>query len=637
MKKLEQKHDWPTLAVYDIETSDWVNVELICHMDEYGNKVHFRTVGAYLDWLNEDFEGEILWAHAGGRFDHRFLIPVLKERGWGFSVAMSGGTIVLLRVHLPNKVLKFGDSYRLMPNALKSIGKTVGLAKLDVDRGHIELLSEAEQLEYCYRDCEIVLKGLQLMRGALTAVDADFAFTLASIASRWVRRAPGIHWPAFEKEEKRKIAPTKRKKYYDAWCTPAYFGGRTEMFQRGTIKGPIYYYDIVSSYPSSMRNELPLYFKDYIDAPLKRDEQTLRSYLSHPGITECWVSLPRAKVTPLCVKYLNRLVFPYGHRFGRMEKKGFPAKCTCGEAVKRHRCSACGKTFPKSEWMAGRWTNIELLAALDRGARILPICQARFEGVAFLNNFVNTFYSLRKQAKAEDDAFRTYAYKILLNSLYGKLVETIDRESYVTIEKDLEEYRAKNASVTHTATDGVWCVKQQTEGPFRHVAAGSYVTAYSRLRLLQGLEAALVKGGEIYYCDTDSIMTNVRLDELQGKELGQWQLEHIFDEVEILLPKVYRARIAETGKMIYRCKGVPMVREGDTDAISQARWEAFKAGDDSQRELLGKEGVTGFKADINNGDLNPRKTTLLRCLREGDRKREWRGNDSWPLEIRSAI
>lgn len=601
MRPLTESVAWPPIAVYDMEATQWVNITLICHVDELGNRVHFKTVSAYLDWLFYEFDGQHVWAHFGGRYDHRFLIPELNRRGWDFRAALSGGSIVLLTANYGGKKMFFADSFRLMPDALKKIGKTVGLPKLDVDRSHIETLSDEEALEYCFRDCDIVLKGLQFMRDKLGAVNADFAYTLASIASRWVRRSPVIDWSKLYHPVEGKMEYRPENQQADEYCTPAYFGGRCEIFRRGTFKGPIYYYDIVSSYPCSMQFELPLYFRGFFPAPKKQTDSAIERFLSYPGVTYARVQVPKTRIGPLCVRHQGRLAFPYGH-------------------------------------FEGKWTNVELLAAYKRGVKVELFEQARFEGEPFLRNFVETFYKLRKAAKEAKDEFAIYAYKIFLNSLYGKLVETLDRSSYVTSKWELDRAKEKGANILSTKVPGVYCIQSQEEGPFRHVAAGAYVTAYSRLRLYEGLEAALAAGGDIYYCDTDSIMTNVRLDHLQGTNLGQWNHEHTFDEVEIVLPKVYRAVKTGTGDVLYRCKGMPIVRENEPPETPAARWEAFKhysrTGDPRMKALLEKDGITGFVADINAGTLKPRREPLLRCLQGTDKKRDWQEDgESWPLKL----
>ena len=611
MRPLKNDIEWPPIAVYDIETLDWVNVELVCHVDELGNRAHFRGVGAYLDFLFSDrFKGSHVWAHAGGRFDHRFLIPEIDRRGWDFKAALSGGSIVILSVKANGKRIQFADSFRIMPNALKAIGKTINLEKLDVDRSNLQNYTFEQQLEYCFRDCDIVLKGLQYMRDVLQGVNADFAFTLASIASRWVRRSPSIDFNRFYRPKKSgdgiEYDPDMLKA--DEWCEPAYFGGRTEMLAHGEIKGPVYYYDVVSSYPWSMTHELPLYFQGFYPPPLSRSKSAIERYLSYYGITEATVTIPMRPVGPLGMEHGGRLIFP------------------------------CGR-------VKDRWTNIELMAALRRGCTIEPHYQVRFEPGKFLEPFVRTFYGLRKKAKADKDEFRTYAFKILLNSLYGKLVETMDRMAYTTSKWDIERAKENGHRVLSTKVTGLYQIASREEGPFRHVAAGAYVTAYSRLKLLEGLESVFEHGGQAYYCDTDSIMSNIPLPHLEGKELGQWQHEYTFDSVEILLPKVYKGVISKdspnsAGKTHYRCKGMPIVREGDGPIDAERRWQAFKryaeTEDPEMARLLIKEGVSGFVQDVNAGTLNPRKVELLRCMRGTDKKRDWSVNPSLPLYLEAG-
>lgn len=601
MKPLFSFTEWPKISVYDIEATEWVNVTMICHVDEFGNHESFPSVSKYLDWLFTEWPGDILWAHAGGHYDHRFLIAEAKDRGWDFRAAMSGGNIVVLTISNGERTIKFADSYRLMPDGLKKIGDTVGLPKLDVDRAHIELLPLAEQREYCFRDCEIVLKGLQLMRSILTAQNADFAFTLASIASRWVRRGDNIDWSHFVMFKNRQMIPHPNVALWDPFSYGGYYGGRCEMFKRGVFKGPLYYYDIVSSYPASMREDLPLYYKGFYAPP--KNMRNVESFLDHPGLTECVISIPRAKVTPLCVKDRSgRLSFFHGTT---------PIPCT--------------------------WTNIELLTALEHGAKIVSITgQARFEAKPFLRPFVDCFYALRQKAKDEKDPFRTYAFKILLNSLYGKLVETVQRKSYLTA-NEIPDAQERGAKIETTPTNGVFMACSEEEGPFRHAAAGAYVTAYSRLRLFRGLIDAQ-KRGDVYYCDTDSIVTDAPLEKT-GSALGDWNHEATFTEMEIVLPKVYRA-VTDKGKEIFKCKGCPIVREHEAPEMPRKRWEVFKhyadAPENEHQAILEKDGITGFTTDIREGRLMPKRRRLLRSLKSGDKKREWNGPDSWPKQMEGA-
>jgi len=663
MRPLTTTKEWPVIAGYDIEAENWVEVTLVCHVDEYGNRCAFPTLAAYLDWLySPAFSGTTVFAHYGGRYDHRFLIAEAAKRGWDFHTAQSGGSIVLLSVtsssmpdpmhpgkYLPNpspRTLAFGDSYRIMPDSLKKIGDTVGLPKIDLDPSTLATKTPSEVLEYCFRDCDIVVKGLQRMRDTLTKAGADFAFTLASIAARYNRRDTGIRWGEFVVKDGHKWGPHPNTVLWDGPCYESYHGGRCDVFKRshwldaagrpmqrlfGSEDSPIYWYDVVSSYPASMRELLPLYYQGFYRYNPKH---SIDKFLSHCGVTDCDIYVPPAFITclPVTNEKSGRLEFPWGY-------------------------------------LSGKWTNIELQEAVKHGAVIRHIRgQWRFDAKPFLRKFVDRFYALRQKAITANDEFEKYAYKILLNSAYGKTVETIERRAYFTI-GEMAKAIKDGCVVKGTPTMGVFMSVSQEVGPYRHTAAGSYITAYSRLKLFRMARLMHEKGAALYYCDTDSLMLDMRIPEaLTGTGLGDWKLEAELKELEIILPKVYRA-VPLKGKTIYKCKGCPIERKWEPEDMPLKRWEAFKNlrydEDETAAEILGNDGVTGFVEDVNAGTLMPRRKQgpcrvcnktgldplatenplpcplckgagtvprpLVRSLRSDDKKRLWQGGESLPI------
>ena len=633
MKPLRGKNAWPKLAVYDIEATDWVNVVCLCHVDEYGNREAFSTVERYLYWLYSDkFQGEHVWAHWGGHYDHRFIISyATQNEGWSWEAIQSGSLLVIVRVKAPNgRIISFCESARLMPDSVAKIGKTIGLDKLDVDRKHIEKLSMKETVTYCFRDCDIVIKGMQYLRTVLESVDADFAYTLASISTRWVRRSDVLQWMKFYDKAEGSINKwqySTAMQSADKECLEAYFGGRVEVFRAGTFQKKLYYYDIRSSYPWSMTNDLPSYFIGTFAPP-----KSLTEALNHCGISEATIHIPKGTFyfPILPVRYKGKLIFPEG-------------------------------TF------RGRWTNLELQALWDRGrykgVKIQIHGQWRFQPKKFLKPFVDTFYKLRQQAITDGDTFRSYTFKIALNSLYGKLVETVDKRSIVYGDMVNEAIKKHGAQALDASglPPGIYAVHSTVEGPFRHVAAGCYVTAYSRLRLLEGMEEAHKIGAAVYYCDTDSIVIDKKLPDTEDV-LGSFKLEETLVEAEFLCPKVYRMR-TESGKDIYKVKGMPI--KGNTEEESKARWDIFtqninhvaptitneliahvreeleyhnkEVNNDNVIEFLSyKEGLSGFKSDLNRGSVEPRAIHLKRKLNNEDSKRIHTNMDSAPLYLEGS-
>jgi len=619
---------WPKIAVFDIEAKNWTEVFIVGHVDEYGNIKAFKSMKGYLKWLFWKFPGEIVWAHYGGKYDVRFVLSEVCKANGSWRTFESGGMLVITNVYdeETKRTIKFCDSSRLIVGSVAKIGKMVSLPKLDVDRSHMNDVPLNDAIEYCIRDCEIVLRGLQVIRDATEQAGCDFAFTLASMLARWVRKSEVLDFSEFV--DKSDMTVEKREFLLaDEFSESAYFGGRVEVFRRGKFEYPLYYYDIRSSYPASMLNDLPSYFVDFYPAPKSKDKEKIRKYLSYCGITEAIVTVePGTQYFPvLPVNYKGKLVFPEGQ-------------------------------------FQGRWTNIELLAAMDRGAKIEPIVQARYIPRPFLRKFIETFFALRKLAIEKGDEARAYTYKIAMNSLYGKLAETIKRSHILFGNYEYAQAVSSHGIENiypHSKVDGVYELRIESRGPFRHVAAGSYITAYSRLLLLNYLEMCVKSGGRVYYSDTDSLVTDIVLDE-QPDELGNLKLEHKFVMGEFLAPKVYRGLVCPGAKIgsnsicdgynIYKVKGMPVSLINDKVASQKEsfhRWLAYKQkvhpepidksvwieNNWNEEYLTSKEGITGFRQDLNNGKIEPSPVKLIRIMQNQDSKRAHTGDESRPIVI----
>jgi hypothetical protein len=638
MKPLSDETSWPEFAVFDAEAKKWVEIFRVCHMDEFGGKETFDDFDQYLDYVfSPEFGSNIVWSHWGGRYDTRFVISECVKRRYGWHAALSGSLIVILTVtnDIGQKV-KFCDSGRLLPDSVRTIGKTIGLPKLEMDRGEMEKYSDAEVEEYCYRDCEIVLRGLQQLRTALMGIGCDFGFTLASIATRHVRRSPALQWHRFYD---RKIINGRKTMVYsqdmldaDSYCIAAYFGGRTEAYKISC--GPstgykmckyrdLYMYDIRSSYPRSMIEPLPAYFKGF-DIPKSKaisypgrptvQVQDTQRLLEKCGVSEASIWMP---TDPDLFKFP---VLPW--RNDKATKIVYPL-LTNGET--------------------GRWTNSELLElwkqGRDHGLRIEVHNQATFEPVAFLRPFIEQFFELRMLAKARGDEFFSYAMKILMNSMYGKLIETTEKRSVLCGEDIIQAAIDKfgEAAIKQSPFPGVYFQFTEEDGPFRHVAAGAEVTALSRLRLLEGIKYARSQGATVYYCDTDSLILDKPVFGKGGSALGDFTLEMEIAEAEFYAAKVYKVT-SKTGVVKYKAKGLnisdnTLTDDKFEDEISEERWLAFTApmrGED--RPTPKREGIYSFTADLKAGRIHPSAYNLPRQMRNSDTKRvHHQDGDSSPL------
>lgn len=645
MRPSRDKTPWPdNFAVFDAEAEDWTRIYCVCHVDEKGTRKIFRSFDEYLDYIfSSEYKSDLVFSHWGGRYDNRFVISEAVRRRYGWNALMSGSLIVVLVVtDDKGRTIKFCDSGRLMPDSVKSIGKTVGLPKLDIDRNQIGSYDHETIVSYCFRDCEIVILGLQGMRRALTKLGCNFGFTLASVATKHIRGTDCLKWykfyeqvPGQTRADRASLVYSKAMLESDKWCNPAYFGGRTEMFLRGLHKRKLYLYDIRSAYPWAMTKQLPTYFKGFDIAIHRKDgTQNIERSLERCGISEVSIWMPPEIAE--CYDENGALIKPYPPHLQAFMHPPIPWR-------DEERIKVVYPVLSNGE--RGRWTNIELLELWNmgkaHGLKMVIHQQAVFEPVAFLEPFIRAFFKMRMECKERGDEFGAYAMKILMNSIYGKLIETpIKREVFYGTAKyrELVDKHGIEA-IERTPVPGVYFLVREEEGGFRHVAAGAWITALARLRLLEGIKKAVAAGANIYYCDTDSLILDKPVLDV-GEKLGDFTLEMEIDEAEIYASKAYKLVGVKKGEpvTIYKAKGMPIASNSATDndfdkAESERRWREYTApmrGETSTKPT--REGITSFLADIRAGRIFPKAEPLQRQMKNGDTKRTHLiGGESVPL------
>ena len=86
----------------------------------------------------------------------------------------------------------------------------------------------------------------------------------------------------------------------------------------------------------------------------------------------------------------------------------------------------------------------------------------------------------------------------------------------------------------------------------------SYITSTARLKLFKAIYSIINRGGQIYYCDTDSIYTNIQLDNeyISDIELGKWKLEYKVDKARFFGSKSYII-VKDNGEQLIKFKGIP--------------------------------------------------------------------------------
>lgn len=393
---ITKPRDFRQFLTYDLE---WVpgtlEVRLVGVYDGKRYR-HYRSVHEFvMNELTSKNRGKWFYAHAGGLADFQFLLEYLtdqggfeydsdgnlvKQSGHGYTVegSFSGSSAIIVHVTKGKNVWHFIDSYWLMRDKLRNIGKWVGIEKGNTDECPIfyENAPLTELLHYNYLDCLILWKAVDLFESILIELGGMLKMTQASCAMELFRRRflkKDIHTSSSVNEISRE----------------AYFASRVEVFMREAFDS--YYYDVNSSFPFSMTHTVP---GELIGSFSKRLPDS-----DNPYLAECTVEVPDMYMPPLPVRHRGRLFFPTG------------------------------------TWK-GWYSNIDIELLERVGGRIAQVHESmEFEKCDDLKDYAETLYGLRKNS----EGFPKLAYKYLLNSLYGKFAESSEKSGFVINPMEVKE------------------------------------------------------------------------------------------------------------------------------------------------------------------------------------------------------
>lgn len=306
----------------------------------------------------------------------------------------------------------------------------------------------------------------------------------------------------------------------------AYTGGRTEVFKpylkrnRNKIVG--YHMDVNSLYPSKMiDNDFPVGFPIFYDEP-HEIKQRFEVWLRHRkglGFLKCKIYIPYCHIPPLPVK-AGKLIFPCGH-------------------------------------LIGTWTFIEIAHAIEKyNAEITEFIEMIYFPTTYkvFHNFIETFSKMKEKAK-EDGNNSLYTFsKLIQNTAYGWTALIRERSAL----QDLSQYEKYKDKIKYIDDElGYIEYENYVMSDTVQVQIAAYVTSYARLELLKAFEILEDMNAEIYYCDTDSIVSNKKLppEMLHKSKLGLWDVEQELKEGIFIQPKLYFEENAKNKQNI-KFKGV---------------------------------------------------------------------------------
>lgn len=311
----------------------------------------------------------------------------------------------------------------------------------------------------------------------------------------------------------------------------SYYGGITEVYK--PFGKNLYYYDVNSLYPYSALNPMPgmkCIYTDNIDKDLGDMGNDFF------GFYNCNIEVPNDL-------YIGLL--PYRGKEGLIMPVG------------------------KYE---GWYFSEELKYAHENGYKIRVLSGYTFDkSYNVFDDYVKDLYTIKSTTK---DSVERSIVKSLLNNLLGRFGLDIAKYTTSTVSYDefvdlLQTRKIKGVKfvedkyvVNHSVeVDKTLCennglnysemfnnaLQSKPKITFKEddyhdvsVAIASAINSYARVHMNRVKLDILRKGGSIYYTDTDSIVTDIKLDDSQiGPEIGKFKLEHEIKEGYFISNKTY--------------------------------------------------------------------------------------------------
>jgi len=496
------------IRVADIETDSEGRLLDIGYYDETGVYKIFASWLELLDYLPPNSR---VWFHNGGKFDVLSAIEHLtKHKSW--TASLSGGRVVKFNIDESN--IHFCDSAALLLSSLDKLSKAFDVTHKKITSDNAEkykqemetfkLFHFEEYHQYLKNDCLSLCEILQKTRENLSQYGLnDLQLTVASTAMK-IWRTKFLDNDIYIPHEK--LQPYLRKGYFGGRCQYVGDGFKSDDGLYHNVK----YIDVNSMYPAQM-----LYQPYPIGELFKiKNQRHFIQLVDHHRFIPYGMYRVSYSIPDTSVKYPPLI----SHR----TKTGFEFSNQSSESYLTH------EDLLLITELNGNYTVIDGYYTLETSD--------------IFSEYIACFYKLKDEAKSESERLTS---KILMNSLYGKLAQELERKSHknicynddIHIDKLLKKYKCTDLTeledlinlvpINETVDSVIYeqlepvLITQCTVNPL--IAA--YVTARARRALWREMEKH-----DTIYVDTDSLITQSEIKAEISREIGDWSYEKFSDE-----------------------------------------------------------------------------------------------------------
>lgn len=472
---------------------------VMCEHYVFDDEMNLKQLFDYIFKNIETFKDHTFYAHNGGRFDLVFLLRDVLIDNKNVVIQESKllelhSSIIGMTILYKGHKIHFKDSLRMFTVSLKKITKDfqVDSQKGDIDHRSINretFRDKAEEImKYLKNDVRGLLEVLTIFSKIVFEqfkINITSCYTSASLSKNIYNTCY-----SYVPENKKNFRIQRPSKDIEEIIRPTFHGGRCEAFQLGPIDKP-QYLDYTSLYPSVGCLPLPTgkALRVDIDVPIEDFLNNLEN--CHYG--------------------------EYTMGFVRVMVKGTAENLNNQKPM--HSIKKDGKLlFPYIEnWREESFFSEEIRYGLSLGYKYKPIEAVLYRRMCLMKKMFEDCFKYKQEATENGELAKAAMWKIILNSAYGfwgftphgkttlKLYKNSGWQTALSKGIYIQGKQYNNGHVFAT-------VKSDAIPTGVSVGISSAIASYARMKLHQ-LILELEKIGKVYYCDTDSVITNVKLSD----------------------------------------------------------------------------------------------------------------------------
>ena len=439
------------IPVFDIEVIEWTEPIAVGFFDGTNYKEFlkvsedFDVVWEFLSYLRDNYPGIKLYAHNATNFDNKFILNSLHQHGEKVRFIAGMGKIIWVDTDI-----SFEDSYLLLGRSLSLLCKAFNVeSKLEWEHSETVDIWEMQAKLDSFR--------AYLKRDCLALSEVLDAFCKELINKFGIVPSSTLALTSVKIFDK-KFYPVKNihsNEDNESFIRYATYGGRNEVYRR--YGENLNLYDIRSMYLSCYDVPVPIGKLGWV-----------RPNLDRGILAEAVVKVPKdSLIGPLPYRHKGHLVFPVG------EFKGW-------------------------------WDMRELKFSTSLGCDISITRQLDGDEDTVLKEFGDTIFDLRSNCGNRDLSRIWNLLGLRLSGKFGQHRWRTEVKHISEIEDFTGYYPIDESEVYHEAS----VYQNGHRSPYVKPAVNMRIRSEARIRHLEYLLEAS-KVGRVYYCDTDSVYTDV--------------------------------------------------------------------------------------------------------------------------------